>query len=96
MELAARVYAAQRASDTGDPATAEAHLTRAMAMGRGMSPIFRTIVASETAWLRVQGDLAGARAEAETGIAALSRTRFGRACARDRELLEGLRASSAR
>jgi hypothetical protein len=128
MELAARVYAAQRASDTGDPASAEAHLERALETGRGMSPIFRTIVASEAAWLRAsrgdvtgasallaeadgpfverhalhraraallraQGDPAGARAEAEAGIAALSRTRFGKACARDRELLEELRGT---
>jgi hypothetical protein len=128
MEVAARVYAAQRASDTGDPVSAEAHLARAVEAGRDMSPMIRSMVASEAAWLRAsqgdvegaralladadgpfverhalhraraallraEGNVAGARAEAEAGIAALRGARFGKASARDRELLEALRAA---
>jgi hypothetical protein len=43
--------------------------------------------------MRAEGDRKGARAEAEAGLAALDRTRFGKASARDRELLEELRAA---
>jgi hypothetical protein len=128
MELVAHVYASSRASDTGDPAAAEVHIERAMALGQDMSPILRSLVAVEAAWLRAaigdvegarpllaaadgpfveshalhraraavlraEGDLAGARAEAEAGLAALGKTRFGKASERDRELLEALRAA---
>jgi hypothetical protein len=127
MELVAHVYASSRASDVGDPDSAAAHLDRAIELGRGMSPILRSLVATEAAWLRAsrgdvngarpflaeadgpfverhalhraraavlraEGDLAGARVEAEAGLAALGKTRFGKASERDRELLEGLRA----
>ena len=127
MELVAHVYASSRASDAGDPDAAAAHLDRAVELGREMSPMLRSLVAAEAAWLRAsrgdvkgarpflaeadgpfverhalhraraavlraEGDLAGARAEAEAGLAALGKTRFGKASARDRELLEGLRA----
>lgn len=125
-EIAARVYAAQRASDVGDPGGAADHLDRALEISSGASPLLRSVVAVEAAWLRAArgdvegagellpladgpfveeharrraraewlragGDLAGARAEAEAGIAALGRARFGRPSARDRELLEAIR-----
>jgi hypothetical protein len=128
MELAARVYAAQRASDLGDADGAEAHLAHALEVGRDLSPIVRSMVAAEAVWLRAsrgdvegarkllpevdgpfverhalhraraavlraEGDLDAARAEAEAGLAALGKTRFGKASARDRELLEALRAA---
>ncbi len=130
MELVAHVYASSRASDTGDAATAEVHLARAIELGRDLSPMLRSLVAAEAAWLRAsrgdvegarallaeadgpfverhalhraraavlraEGDLAGARAEAEAGLAALGKTRFGKASARDRELLEELRGDVA-
>jgi hypothetical protein len=46
---------------------------------------------ARAALLRAEGDLAGARLEAEAGLAALGKTRFGKSSERDRELLEGLR-----
>jgi hypothetical protein len=68
-------------------------LDRAVEIGRDLPPVLRSLAASEAAWLRAallraQGDLAAARAEAEAGLAALGKTRFGKASARDRELLE--------
>jgi len=109
---------------------ADVHIGRAMELGRDMSPILRSLVAVEAAWLRASrgdvegarpllaeadgpfverhalhraraavlradGDLAGARVEAEAGLAALGKTRFGKASARDRELLEALRGDVA-
>ncbi len=128
-EVAARVYAAQRAADVGDARGAGAHLDRALEISRGASPLLRSVVAVEAAWLRAargdvdgagellplaegpfveeharrraraewlraRGDRAGARVEAEAGIAALARSRFGRPSARDRELLEAIRAGA--
>jgi hypothetical protein len=130
MEVAARVHAAQRASDTGDPAAARRQIDRAAELAEGMSPALRSIVAAEAAWLRAvggdvedarsllaeadgpfverhalfraraalrlaEGDREGARREAEAGLAALPRARFGKASERDRELLEALRASAS-
>ncbi|HET8724859.1 MAG TPA: hypothetical protein VFM53_11740 [Anaeromyxobacteraceae bacterium] len=130
MELAARVYAAQRASDSGDPETARRQLDAAGEIAKGMSPILRSVVAAEAAWLRAsqgdvegarplvaaadgpfverhalfrarsalrlaEGDREGARRDAEEGLSALARTRFGKASERDRELLEELRTRAS-
>ena len=62
MELVAHVYASSRASDVGDPATAVSHLDRAIELARDMSPMLRSLVAAEAAWLRAsRGDVEGAR-----------------------------------
>lgn len=129
MDVAARVYAAERAADLGGADEAQDHLDRAAEIARGMSPMLRSIVAVEAAWLRAtrgdvaggradlsdadgpfverhalhraraavflaEGDRAGALREAEEGLAALGRTRFGKPSERDRELLEALRAAA--
>ncbi len=130
MELAAHVHAAQRACDAGDLDAGLAHLDRAGELARDMSPLLRSMVAVEAAWLRAsrgdvagarglvaeadgpfverhalfrarsalrlaEGDREGARRDAEEGLSALARTRFGTASDRDRELLEDLRARAS-